>query len=111
MVGTAGLYVEQGVVLERDPDVARGLARAALGTYCGLPNYVRNWKRCGFTDEDVASRSDRLVDGLFAWGDDSTINARLDAHRDAGADHVCIQVLDVPQKASSRDGWRALAPG
>lgn len=108
--GEALLLVEQGVVLERDADVARGIARQALDVYCNLPNYVNNWKRLGFTDDDVASRSDRLVDGLVAWGDEDAITARVQAHRDAGADHVCIQVLRAPGPGMPIDTWRALAP-
>ena len=58
------------------------------------PNYSNNWKRQGFTDDDLADGgSDRLVDALVAWGDEATIAARVQEHRDAGADHVCIQVL------------------
>lgn len=108
-LGDGRLHVEQGVVLETDPDVAREMARAELAIYCRLPNYVNNWRRLGFTDDDVASRSDRLVDGLFAWGDVDAINDRLDAHRHAGANHVCLQVIQPPG-ASPREAWRALAP-
>lgn len=107
-VGDGDVYVEQGVVLETDPGVARGIARGTLERYCGLPNYVRNWKRLGITDDDVADRSDRLVDTIVAWGDHEAIEARLLAHRDAGADHVCVQVL-TSEGASPRPGWRSLA--
>jgi probable F420-dependent oxidoreductase len=109
-LGDAALYVEQGVVLETDPDTARRVAREMLAIYCGLPNYVNNWKRLGFTDDDVAGPSDRLIDALFAWGDRDAIDARIDAHRQAGADHVCIQVLAAPGGVSTREAWRALAP-
>jgi hypothetical protein len=64
----------------------------------------------GFTDDDVAHRSDRLVDALVAWGDQDAIARRVAEHRDAGADHVCIQVLTVPGGSSARSGWRTLAP-
>lgn len=104
------LAVEQGVVLESDADTARTIARQALEGYCGLPNYVNNWKRLGFTDDDVASRSDRLVDGLVAWGGVDEIAARVQAHRDAGADHVCVQVLNPPGAPMNRAAWRELAP-
>jgi probable F420-dependent oxidoreductase len=111
-VGTDGLVAsEQGVVLESDPIKARQIARLHLKTYLGLPNYTNNWKRQGFTDDDIADGgSDRLVDALVAWGDDATIAARVQAHRDAGADHVCIQVLTEDPSAFPADQWRALAP-
>ena len=104
------LAVEQGVVLETDPDAARAIARHALSVYFGLPNYVNNWKRLGFTDEDVEQQSDRLVDALIVWGDAETIAARVAAHRSAGADHVCIQVITEAGAPMPRDAWRALAP-
>ncbi len=111
-IGPDGLVAsEQGVVLETDPTVAREIARAHLKTYLGLPNYSNNWKRQGFTDDDIADGgSDRLVDALVVWGDEATIAARVQDHRDAGADHVCIQVLTSDQRAMPTEQFRALAP-
>jgi probable F420-dependent oxidoreductase len=100
---------EQGVVLETDPDVARAVARQALEHYTTLPNYVNNWKRLGFTDDDVTSLSDRLVDALVAWGDPGVIAARVAGHRAAGADHVCLQALQAPGAPTARATWKALA--
>jgi probable F420-dependent oxidoreductase len=102
---------EQGVVLETDRDRARAIARLHLATYLGLPNYSNNWKRVGFSDEDLADGgSDRLVDALVVWGDEATIAARVQEHRDAGADHVCIQVLTDDPAGFPAEQWRALAP-
>jgi len=102
---------EQGVVLETDPDKARAIARLHLNTYLALPNYANNWKRQGFTDDDIANGgSDRLVDALVVWGDESAIAKRVQEHRDAGADHVCIQVLTDDPRAFGAEQWRALAP-
>ncbi len=102
---------EQAVVLESDPTTARATARTHLATYLGLPNYANNWKRIGFTDEDLADGgSDRLVDALVAWGDEETIATRVRAHRDAGADHVCIQALDPDPRAWPTAQLRTLAP-
>ena len=111
-MGPDGLVAsEQGVVLETDPTVAREIARAHLKTYLGLPNYSNNWKRQGFTDDDIADGgSDRLVDALVVWGDEATIAARVQEHRDAGADHVCIQVFTTDQRAMPTEQFRALAP-
>ncbi|MFN6121520.1 MAG: LLM class F420-dependent oxidoreductase [Actinomycetes bacterium] len=110
-IGDGLVASEQGVVLETDPATARGIARMHLATYLNLPNYANNWKRQGFTDDDIANGgSDRLVDALVAWGDDAAIAARVQAHRDAGADHVCVQVLTSDPRALPVDEWRALAP-
>jgi probable F420-dependent oxidoreductase len=102
---------EQGVVLERDPDRARTIARGFLATYLGLPNYTNNMRRLGFSDADFdGGGSDRLVDGMIAWGDEESIAARVQEHRDAGADQVLIQVLTGDPDRLPREEWRALAP-
>ncbi len=101
---------EQAVVLSTDATRARELARAHLAGYLALPNYANNWKRFGFTDDDIADGgSDRLVDALVAWGDDAAILARIDEHRAAGADHVCVQVLSDQPTDLPVEQWRELA--
>ncbi|HEV7825428.1 MAG TPA: LLM class F420-dependent oxidoreductase [Mycobacteriales bacterium] len=91
------LAPEQKVVLEPDPHAARALARPVLGMYLGLANYVANFRRMGFTDEDFAGGgSDRLVDALIAHGDPDTVARRVTEHLDAGADHVAVQLLVPP---------------
>ena len=101
---------EQAVVLDTNPDSARATARTHLEVYLGLPNYTNNWKRIGFTDDDLADGgSDALVDALVAWGDADAIVARVQAHRDAGASHVCIQALEPDPRAMPAGQWRELA--
>lgn len=105
------LCPEQAVVLETDPTQARAIARAHMVTYLGLPNYVNNLKRLGFRDNDIANGgTDRLVDAIVAWGGVEAIVQRVRAHHDAGADHVCIQVLDPDPRALPLHQWRVLAP-
>lgn len=104
------LAPEQMVVVETDPVEARRIARAGMKIYLGLPNYFNNLVRLGFTEADRADGgSDRLVDAIVAWGTPEQIAARVKQHHDAGADHVCVQVLQdgmaMPEKQ-----WRALAP-
>jgi probable F420-dependent oxidoreductase len=105
------LAPEQAVVLDADPRLGREKARAFVNGYLALPNYVRNLRRLGFTDDDLAGRaSDRLVDALVAYGDEDSIAARVRAHHDAGADHVCIYVFGGSDEALQLDAWRRLAP-
>jgi probable F420-dependent oxidoreductase len=88
------LCPEQMVVLETNPSEAHRIARAALGRYLQLENYVNNWRRLGFGDNDLAGGgSDRFLDANVAWGDEAAIRARIQQHWDAGADHVCIQPI------------------
>lgn len=102
---------EQAAVLETDAATARQIARQHLAGYLQLPNYTNNWRRFGFSDDDLADGgSDRLVDAFVAWGDEAAILRRVQEHRDAGADHVCIQALGADRRAHALDQWRALAP-
>ncbi|WP_432018472.1 LLM class F420-dependent oxidoreductase [Streptomyces sp. 1222.5] len=105
------LAPELMVVLETDPARARALAREALSTYLALPNYTDNFLRLGFTEEDIAGGgSDRLVDAVFAWGDENRVRDRIDTFRSAGADHLALQVItDSPRDSLPRAEWRRLA--
>jgi probable F420-dependent oxidoreductase len=86
------LCPEQKVLFETDPATARGIGRGFLDGYLRLPNYRNNFLRMGFTEQDMENGgSNRLVDGIIAWGDEDQIRARIQAHWDAGADQVCIQ--------------------
>ena len=105
----AFLAPEQKVVLETDPAAARAIAREAMAMYLTLPNYVNNLLRLGFTTDDVEQSSDRLVDAIVAWGDLDAVTARIQAHRDAGADHVAVQVLPYTDLDRTRRDWRTLA--
>lgn len=88
------LCPEQMVMLESDASKARTLARENMKVYTRLPNYQNNLKWLGFEDADFeGGGSDRLVDAIVAWGDEKALAERIQAHRDAGADHVCIQPL------------------
>ncbi|MEU4146250.1 LLM class F420-dependent oxidoreductase [Streptomyces parvulus] len=104
------LAPEFKVVLDSDPARARATARAYLGRYLALPNYTKNFLNLGFTDADVADGgSDRLIDAVFAWGDEATVRTRIDAFLDAGADHVALQVVEDDMARAPREGWRRLA--
>lgn len=89
------LAPEQKVVLDTDPERARSIGRPAVEyPYLHLTNYVSNLERLGWTDADLADGgSDALIDALVVHGDAAAVAAGLTAHLDAGADHVCAQVL------------------
>ena len=104
------LAPEQMVVIDTDLRRARGVARANMQRYLRLPNYTNNLLRCGFTQTDIDNVTDRLVDGIVACGDIDAAVDRVQQHLDAGADHVCIQVLVENNDLDATIGlWRELA--
>jgi probable F420-dependent oxidoreductase len=99
IVGDGALLApEQKVVLDTDPERARAIGRPFVDSpYLHLVNYRSNLLRLGWTESDLDDGgSDALIDALVAHGDAATVAARLTAHLDAGADHVCAQVLRAP---------------
>jgi probable F420-dependent oxidoreductase len=105
----AFLAPEVAVVLETDATKAREIARGFMKTYTRLPNYANNLKRFGFSDEEIVDQHDRLVDAIVGWGSTDTVVARIKEHFDAGADHVCIQVLTDATGTLPMRQWRELA--
>ena len=107
------LAVEQGVVLlDGRVDVREGRDRARLNLqrFLAWPNYRNHLRRLGFDDADLeADCSDRLIDALYVIGDEEAVSRRVRSHRDAGADHVCIQVIGGSD-ADELDAFRRLAP-
>lgn len=104
------LAPHQTVLFETDPAGARDIGRVFVGSRLAMPNYASNFRRLGYGEEDMADGgSDRLVDDIVAWGDDDAIAARVQAHLDAGADHVAVQVLGGEPDVPPRELWSRVA--
>jgi probable F420-dependent oxidoreductase len=104
------LAPEHKVVLDADPERARSLGRARVSRpYLGMVNYTSNLRRLGWSDDDLAGGgSDALVDALIVHGSPGEVAARLGRHLEAGADHVCIQLL-TPPGTDPLGGYQELA--
>ncbi|GAA2215056.1 LLM class F420-dependent oxidoreductase [Nonomuraea monospora] len=103
------LLPEQTVIFSASREEARAIGEGWLRGYLSLPNYANNLLRLGYSADELASVSDRVFDDVFAWGDEEAILRRLDEHRAAGADHVCVQVITADSGSFPRQEWRALA--
>jgi probable F420-dependent oxidoreductase len=104
------LAPEISVVLENDVSTARHVARTWAAGYLSLPNYANNLRSLGFGDDDLAAGgSDRLIDAVVMWGGPDRIADRVREHFEAGADHVCVQVL-APLESFPLTAYRDLAP-
>jgi probable F420-dependent oxidoreductase len=79
-----------------DGEAVRRHTTAHMSFYLARNPYRQNLKRFGWTDADFEDGgSDALVEAIVAYGDVDAIAARVQAHFDAGADHVCLQPLDA----------------
>ncbi|GBG40296.1 LLM class F420-dependent oxidoreductase [Mycobacterium montefiorense] len=103
------LLPEQTVILTDSEEEARRVGTDWLRSYLALPNYANNLLRSGFSEDDLTQVSDRLFNAIIAWGDEDAIVRRVDEHRVAGADHVCVQVLLADPQAFPREQWRRIA--
>ncbi|MFZ0666435.1 MAG: LLM class F420-dependent oxidoreductase [Acidimicrobiales bacterium] len=112
ILGTGPLLApEVTVVLEADPKKARQIARRFTAGYLGLTNYAQNIRTLGFDDDELSDGgSDRLVDAVVCWGDAPTVARKVKEYYEAGADHVCIQVLADSGDAFPLAEFRELAP-
>jgi len=105
------LAVEQTVVLASDPTEARAIARDFAVHYLQTTNYANNLKRMGWTDADIGGNgSDAVIDAVVAWGDVDQIANRVRAHLEAGADHVCVQVVSDDENDVCLSQLRELGP-
>jgi hypothetical protein len=64
----------------------------------GSSPYSRNLLRLGYTEDEVTTVSDRVIDAIIAHGDEAAIASRLREHLAAGADHVLVNAVgpDLP---------------
>lgn len=103
------LAVEQAIVIG-PTGPARAKARDNLARFLAWPNYRHHLLRLGFDEHDFLDGcSDRLIDALYAIGDEEAVRLRVAEHLDAGADHVCLQVVatDADEELAA---FRRLAP-
>jgi probable F420-dependent oxidoreductase len=106
----AFLGVEHAVLFETDPATARAVARVHLATYLAGPYNVAKFRRLGYSEQDLSDGgSDRFVDDFVFWGDLDAIVRKLQAHVEAGADHVGIQVIGIKPGQTAMPYWRMLA--
>ena len=105
------LAVELGILPGMEEDAARAAAHTWAAGYLELPNYANNWRRLGYGEDEVTGGgSERLIEAAMVWGAVDAIVDRVRAHLEAGADHVCVQVIEAPDTDTEMAALLALAP-
>lgn len=110
ILGPGNLLVpEQAFVLEDDPSEARRIGRTYMSWYVGIENFRRSLLAQGFSDEDLDTQSDHLVDSIVAWGDETAVRERVRQHLAAGADHVPVQAVALDPLDLCTEAYRRVA--
>jgi probable F420-dependent oxidoreductase len=86
-----------------DREAVRRAAATPLDFLTKVGGYRRNLLRQGFSEHDIDDVSDRLLDGITAWGELETIAARVAEYRAAGADQVVLRILGADDERE----WQA----
>lgn len=102
------LALMQLTVLDEDVERARAVARGPLGMLGSMPAYRANFRRMGFTDDEISPPGDRITDALVFHGDAAAIAAQVREQLDAGADHVGVNVVSA-DPAVPVEAFRQLA--
>ncbi len=103
------LAPEQRVVITEDRDSGFERARGAIARYLRLTNYRNSLLTMGYAEHDLEGEgSDRLISDLAALGDGSDARTAIDAHLEAGADHVAVQVF-ADSAQGQLEGFAALS--
>lgn len=77
-----------------DKSTARARQEGHMRRFLAMPNYRDNLAALGYGPDDLeGAHSERLFDGLIAWGGATNLEERIREHVGAGADHVQIEVL------------------
>jgi probable F420-dependent oxidoreductase len=99
---------EVAVVVEKDVDEARRIAREYATGYLGRRNYTSNLKRLGYDESEFENGgSDRLIEEVIPHGSADAIAEAVGRHLTAGANHVCLQPLGHGPHPG--DDYKALA--
>lgn len=106
----ASVVVALVVVLDDSAARAREAARGTLGFLTGLPGYQAHMARMGYTADQVRDLDDTLVDDLVACGSPAAVADRVGRLREAGADHVFLQMVHDGDQPAGIEAARRLAP-
>jgi probable F420-dependent oxidoreductase len=103
------LIPQQPVLLTSDRSEGLAAAAAKLALIAQVPAYAAGYRRLGYSDDDITGAAPKLVEAVYAVGDEETIAARVRDHLAAGADHVLVTPI-VDSVEESLTQLERLAP-
>jgi probable F420-dependent oxidoreductase len=104
------LVMGLSVVPDTDRDRAKATARERVSNSLDNPSYAAKMAGLGYSAQEIAEVSDRLVDAIVGQGDPAAIAAKVREHLAAGADHVTLLLPIGGDFSAGIDQLAQLAP-
>jgi probable F420-dependent oxidoreductase len=104
------LVVGLSVIPDADADRAKAAARESVSGRLAAPSYAARIAGLGYSAQEIAEVSDRLVDAIVAHGDSTAIAVKVREHLLAGADHVTLLMPIGREFSAGIDQLEQLAP-
>ena len=104
------LVVGLSVIPDADADQAKAAARESVSGRLAAPSYAARIAGLGYSAQEIAEVSDRLVDAIVAHGDSTAIAVKVREHLLAGADHVTLLLPIGREFSAGIDQLEQLAP-
>lgn len=104
------LVVGLSVIPDADADRAKAAARESVSGRLAAPSYAARMAGLGYSAQEIAEVSDRLVDAIVAHGDSTATAVKVREHLLAGADHVTLLLPIGREFSAGIDQLEQLAP-
>jgi len=104
------LVVGLSVIPDADADRAKAAARESVSGRLVAPSYTARIAGLGYSAQEIAEVSDRLVDAIVAHGDSTAVAVKVREHLLAGADHVTLLMPIGREFSAGIDQLEQLAP-
>jgi probable F420-dependent oxidoreductase len=104
------LVVGLSVIPDADADRAKAAARESVSGRLAAPSYAARIAGLGYSAQEIAEVSDRLVDAIVAHGDSTATAVKVREHLLAGADHVTLLLPIGREFSAGIDQLEQLAP-
>jgi probable F420-dependent oxidoreductase len=104
------LVVGLSVIPDADADRAKAAARESVSGRLAAPSYTAGIAGLGYSAQEIAEVSDRLVDAIVAHGDSMAVAVKVREHLLAGADHVTLLLPIGGEFTAGVDQLEQLAP-
>ena len=104
------LVVGLSVIPDADADRAKAAARESVSGRLAAPSYAARIAGLGYSAQEIAEVSDRMVDAIVAHGDSMAVAVKVREHLLAGADHVTLLLPIGREFSAGIDQLEQLAP-